>query len=77
MTKRHPSPINGDILVLSSSICNIISSAAEAEFGTLFDNGKEADSVHTIPANLSHHQSPTLIQIDNKYAAGIVNETVR
>jgi hypothetical protein len=70
-------PFNGAILVHSSIIKAIMSSAAEAETGALFYNAKDACLLRTTLLDLGHPQPATPIQTDNACAMGIVNETVK
>jgi hypothetical protein len=56
---------------------HVMASAAAAEFGTLFHNGKVACPHHTCLHELSHPQPPTPIVTDNLTAAGIANDTVK
>ena len=55
----------------------VVSSAAEAETGGLFYNGKEACPIHTTLSELGFLQGPTPIQTDNSTACNIANETVK
>ena len=55
----------------------VLSSAAEAELGALFHNGKEAAWLRTTLHDIKHPQPPTPIQTDNSCAAGIANDTVK
>jgi hypothetical protein len=55
----------------------VMSSAAEAEFGTLFHNGKAACPHQSCLKELGHPQPPTPIVTDNLTAAGIANDTVK
>jgi hypothetical protein len=55
----------------------VVSSAAEAELGALFHNGKEAAWLRTTLTDMGHPQPPTPIQTDNACAAGIANDTVK
>jgi hypothetical protein len=75
--EAKPPPFNGPILVHSSIIKAIMSSAAEAETGALFYNAKDACMLRTTLAELGHPQPATPIQTDNACAVGIVNDTVR
>jgi hypothetical protein len=72
-----PPPLNGAILVHSSIMSTVLSSATEAEAGALFYNAKEATVLRTTLTALGHPQPPTPIQTDNACAAGIANDTVR
>jgi len=70
-------PINGAIHVLCHIMRNVVSSAAEAELGALFLNGKDACPLRIALTELGHPQPATPIQTDNSTAAGIANDTVK
>ena len=53
-----------------------MSSATEAESGSLFYNCKEATILRQTLIEMGHPQLPTLIQTDNACAAGIANDTI-
>jgi len=72
-----PPPFNGSILVHSSIIKSIMSSAAEAETGALFYNAKEAAMLRNTLLDLGYPQPPTPIQTDNACAVGIANSTIK
>jgi hypothetical protein len=63
---------NGAILEKVKIIKHVMSSAAEAETGALFINGKEAIPLRQTLIELNHPQPPTPIQTDNSTATGIV-----
>jgi hypothetical protein len=65
--------INGPILCLSSIIKHVMSSAAEAEIGSIFSNAKEAAPLRVMLEEMGHHQPPTPIQTYNSTAYGILN----
>jgi hypothetical protein len=65
--------INGPILCLSSIIKHVMSSAAEAEVGSIFSNAKEAAPLRVMLEEMGHKQPPTPIQTDNSTANGILN----
>ena len=71
-----PIQLKGNILVVSSILRFVVASAAEAEVGALFHNGKEAKVLRLTLQELDHPQPPTLIHCDNKTATGIANDTV-
>jgi hypothetical protein len=56
---------------------NVMSSAAEAEFGALFHNAKDAEMLRGILEAMGHPQPATPIQTDNACANGIANDTVK
>jgi hypothetical protein len=65
--------INGPILCLSSIIKHVMSSAAEAEVGSIFSNAKEAAPLRVMLEEMGHCQPPTPIQTNNSTAYGILN----
>ena len=70
-------PINGPIHIVSSTMKNVLSSAAEAELGALFHNAKDAEPLRATLHDLGHPQPPTPITTDNKCAWGIANNEVK
>ena len=72
-----PSTPNGAIHVVSNIMEQVVSSAAEAELGALFYNGKEAEVLRTTLQEMGYPQPPTLMLTDNKMAAGIAMDTVK
>ena len=52
-------------------MCNIMASADEAEYGTLFVNVQTAGPILTTLAEMAWKQGPTAIQVDNSTAVGI------
>ena len=60
-----PPPFNGAILVISTILKAVMSSATEAESGSLFYNCKEATVLRQTLIEMGHPQLPTLIQTDN------------
>ena len=67
---------NGPIHIESSVLGLVVTSAAEAELGGLFVNGKEAVVLRQTLTEMGHPQPPTPMITDNITADGIVNETV-
>jgi len=67
----------GPILVNSSIIKTVVSSAAEAELAALFYNAKDGCQLRTTLTDMGHTQPATLIQADNACAVGIANNTVK
>ena len=55
----------------------VVSSAAEAELGAVFHNGKEATAMRHTLEELGHPQPPTVITADNSTAAGIANDSIK
>jgi hypothetical protein len=58
-------------------MCEVLSSAAEAELAALYHNGKQACPLRTTLEELGHPQPPTPIQTDNSTAAGVAKDTVK
>jgi hypothetical protein len=58
-------------------MCETVSSAAEAELGALFRNGKEACSIQTTLEEMGHPQPPTPVETDNNTAAGVANDSIK
>jgi hypothetical protein len=56
---------------------HVMSSAAEAELGALFVNGKEATILRQTLEDMGWPQPPTPMQTDNSTACGIVNRTIK
>eukprot|EP00957_Ditylum_brightwellii_P192378 14645562-Ditylum_brightwellii.AAC.1 len=73
---HHPQHMNGPVLVLSQILHNVMTSAAEAGLGALFENAKEAVALQTTLNKLGHCQPATPIQVDNSTAYGIVNSNI-
>ena len=63
--KSEPDILNGAVLNLAAIMKMVLSSAAEAEFGALFHNTKEATPLRTTLAELGHPQPPTPVLVDN------------
>ena len=74
--KSGPDILNGAILHLAAIMKMVLSSAAEAEFGALFHNTKEATPLRTTLEELGHPQPPTPVLVDNSTAVGLANDTV-
>jgi hypothetical protein len=71
-------PINNRaVLNLPQIIKAVISSAAEAELGTLYINACKAIPQCQTLAEMGHKQPPTPMQIDNSTALGVVNNNIQ
>ena len=68
---------NGAVNVLCQIMREVVSSAAEAELGSMFHNAKEACSIRIALEEMGHPQPATPLQTDNITAAGIANDTVK
>jgi len=65
--------INGSIDCISSIIPAIVASAAEAEYGALFQLGQIGEGIRATLEDMGHPQPPTRVYSDNKCAVGIAN----
>jgi hypothetical protein len=68
---------NGAILIIRTILKYVMSSAAEAEIGSVFLNSKEATILQTTLEEMVHPQPPTPLQTDNTTATGYSNDTSR
>jgi len=58
-------------------MCQVVSSATEAELGTLFLNAQTLCPIRTALDELGHPQLATPLQMDNNTASGIINDMVK
>ena len=82
LTNKPSTPVgdlnpNGAVHVLCQIMREVLSSAAEAELGALFHNGKEACPLRIALEKLGHPQPATPMATDNSTASGIVTDTVK
>jgi hypothetical protein len=70
-------PNNGTILTNVTIIKLAMSSAAEAELGTLFLNTKKVMHIRNIITEMGHHQPRTPIQTDNTTTDAVINNRVQ
>ena len=68
---------NGAVHVLCHIMREVLSSAAEAELGALFHNGKEACPLRIALEEMGHPQPATPMATDNNTASGIATDTVK
>ena len=71
-----PKP-NGAILTECNTLRSVMTSAAEAETITVFNNGKSAVPIIVTAEELGHSQPATTFKTDNSTADGILNATMR
>jgi hypothetical protein len=77
-TPTSPLKPNGAIHVLCHTMPDVLSSAAEAELGALFHNGKEACPPLLIALEVMGHPQPaTPMATDNNTASSIAIDTVK
>ena len=70
-------PPNGPILTECVTLRNVMTSAAEAETGTLHHNGIAAIPIRVTLGELNHPQGPTYFKTDNDTAKGFLTSTIR
>jgi hypothetical protein len=76
-TTQHDNKLTNEaILIISKVLKHVMSSAAEAEIGTVFINAKEGAVLRTTLEELGHKQPPTPMETDNTTATGYSNGTV-
>jgi hypothetical protein len=68
---------NGEILIISTVLKHVMSSAAEAEIGAVFINAKEGTVLCTTLVELGHPHTPTPLETDNTTATGYSNGTIK
>jgi hypothetical protein len=68
---------NGVLLTLSTIICMVVASAAEAEMGALFLNAKEGVNIRRVLADMGHPQPAVLLQTDNIKAHTLLHGTCK
>ena len=69
--------LNGFIFIMCKILRNIMASAAEAEYGALFLNGKSSVPIRTKLIEMHHPQPPTPIQVYNSKSVGIANKSIK
>ena len=72
-----PIRINGTIHITCTILKLVAASTAEAELGALFLNAQDAKVMQLVLEELGRPQPPTPIHIDNTFAVGIVNNTIK
>jgi hypothetical protein len=68
---------NGEILIISTVLKHVMSSAAEAEIWAVFINVKEGAVLRTTLEELGHPQPPTPLETDNTSATGYSNGKIK
>ena len=80
LTKGPPDPenpedfvptTNGILLVVCKIMRNIMASASETEYGTIFINAQTAVPIRITLSEMGWPQGPTAIQVDNFTEVGI------
>ena len=67
---------NGVVVTIYQIIKAVMSSAAEAELGTLFINCREAIPARHILKTMGHEQPPTPMKTDNTTAHGVITNNI-
>jgi hypothetical protein len=68
---------NGAILIISTVLKHVMSSAAEAEIGAIFINAKEGAVPRATLEELGHPQPSTPLETENTTATGYINGTIK
>ena len=76
-TPSSPFQPNGAVHVMCHIMREVLSSAAEAELGALFHNGKEACPLRIALEEMGRKQPATPMATDNNTASGIATDTVK
>jgi hypothetical protein len=76
-TNTDKKPTNRAILIISTVIKHVMSSAGEAEIGAVFMNAKGGEVLRTTLEELGHPQPPTPMETDNTTATGYSNGTIK
>jgi hypothetical protein len=78
LSENVPHPANnGAIHNVAEIIKAVMSSAAEAELGSLYLNSRKGVEERNILEEMGHPQPPTPVQTDNLTAEGIINSRVQ
>ena len=75
--KHDPMALNGAIHVMCKTIPVVTSSAGETEYATLFMAGQEASMLRSTLESLGYVQPPTIGIIDNAFAVGLCNDSIK
>ena len=65
---------NGAILIECRTLRHVVSSAAEAETNSVFQNAKTAIPIRNLLIGMGHPQDATIIKTDNSTTQGFVNK---
>ena len=68
---------NGAVLNTTNVIQTVITSAAEAEYVSLYNNAETGIPLRHTLIKIGHPQPPTPIQTDNNTAVGIANDSIK
>ena len=75
--KDQPMKINAAINTLCKTLSVVTASAGETEYGALFMNAQRAcPHIHTLE-DFGHPQPPTIGVVDNIFAVGLTNDTIK
>ena len=73
-TEKFVPTTNGILLVVCKIMRNIMASAAEAKYGTVFVNSQTAVPIRTTLSEMGWKQGPMDIQVDNSTAVRIATK---
>jgi hypothetical protein len=74
---NQPEDRNGAIINTATIMGNTLSSAVEAECGTMSNNTKMVVALRNTLNEMGHEQPPTPVQVDNSMAVGFANKTLK
>jgi hypothetical protein len=73
----HNKFTNGAILIISTILKHVMSSAAESKIGSVFLNAKEATILRTTLEEVRHPHPSTPLKTDNTTGTGYSNDTIK
>ena len=76
-TSKQIPKLNAPVHIECILLKHVVSSAAEAETGALFHNGKTAIEIQHILQALGHKQASTYIKTDNSTAFSYCKDTLK
>ena len=75
--KDDPMRLNGAIDVLCKTIPVVTASAGETEYATIFMSAQTACPLRATLEDLHHIQPPTIGIVDNAFAVGLCNDSIK
>ena len=73
-TEKKLPTVNNILLVVCNIMRNIMASAAEAKYGTIFVNAQTAVPIRTSLTEMGWKQGPPAIQVENSTSVGIATK---
>jgi hypothetical protein len=75
--KKDSNFVNGPFHILCKRLDVVVASAGEAEYGGVYENGKEGEQFRRTLEDLGHPQDATPIETDNQFAYSLANDLVK